>query len=234
MDILGIGPMELLLILIVALMVFGPDRLPTIGSKLGRAMRDMRRATRAISEEINATREAIEAPAKEIAEPFQEVAGAAKSMGSIAAAARNPGEAIRQSVLKELNAPANTEQTPAAPAEPDKTIAPPELIQETIPEADAAPLSADEEASPAVAEPAGAAPSGVPDLPAASDLQTEADSLAAADSQTETDLHDVPDKAPDATSTGDAPEEEPHEILRPGDEEAPPQSTDDSPPIMEP
>ena len=36
MDILGIGPLELILILIVALMVFGPDRLPEIGAKLGR------------------------------------------------------------------------------------------------------------------------------------------------------------------------------------------------------
>ena len=37
MEILGIGPMELILILIVALMVFGPDKLPQIGAKLGRA-----------------------------------------------------------------------------------------------------------------------------------------------------------------------------------------------------
>ena len=62
MEILGIGPMELVLILIVALMVFGPDKLPQIGAKLGRGMREMRKATRAISEEINATRDAVDRP----------------------------------------------------------------------------------------------------------------------------------------------------------------------------
>jgi TatA/E family protein of Tat protein translocase len=133
-EILGIGPMELVLILIVALMVFGPDRLPTIGSKLGRAMRDMRRATRAISEEINTTRSAIEAPAKELAEPFQDMASAAKNVSSVAAAARNPGEAIRQSVLKELNAPAKAEETATAPSESENTIAPPALFEGTPPE----------------------------------------------------------------------------------------------------
>lgn len=241
MDILGIGPMELLLILIVALMVFGPDRLPTIGSKLGRAMRDMRRATRAISEEINATREAIEAPAKELAEPFQEVADAAKSMSSVAAAARNPGEAIRQSVLKELNAPANAGQTPAPPAEPDNIIAPPELTQELVPETDAAPLPAAE-----APEPAAAPPSEASDLPAAVDLQAGPEPLAAADVPAEPEPHaaaDMPvesapltavDAGPDAVQAGEAPEAEPQEALQPGAEETTPPSTDDSPNIMEP
>lgn len=112
MEILGIGPMELILILIVALMVFGPDKLPQIGAKLGRVMRDMRRATRAISNEVNATRAAIEGPAHELAEPFQDVADAAKAVGGVAAAARNPGQALRDSVMRELNAPLQPE--PAA------------------------------------------------------------------------------------------------------------------------
>lgn len=244
MDILGIGPMELLLILIVALMVFGPDRLPTIGSKLGRAMRDMRRATRAISEEINATRAAIEAPAKELTEPFGEVADAAKSISGIAAAARNPGEAIRKSVLKELNTPASTEQTPASteqtaasteqtpasdgqspapPPEPDNTIAPPDLAQEVVSGTDAAPLPAEE-----VPEPPGAAPTGAPDLPDAIDPQT------ASDMQTPTDPHPASDAGPDAINTGDAPEQEPQEMLQPGEQGAPPQSTDDLPAVTEP
>lgn len=217
MDILGIGPMELLLILIVALMVFGPDRLPTIGSKLGRAMRDMRRATRAISDEISATRAAIEAPAKELTEPFQEVADAAKSMSSVAAAARNPGEAIRQSVLKELNAPANAEHTPASPAEPDNTIAPPDLSRETAPEA--LPEALPEDESPG--SPAGA-PSDAPDLVDAIDLQAAPDEPAA------------PDAAPDAIEPGDAPDEEPQHALDLGAAEAPPQTTDDSLPVTEP
>ncbi len=39
MDILGIGFPELILILVIALMVFGPRRLPEIAAKLGRYAR---------------------------------------------------------------------------------------------------------------------------------------------------------------------------------------------------
>lgn len=122
MDIFGIGPMELILILIVALMVFGPDRLPQIGAKLGRAMRDMRKATRAISSEINATRDAIMTEAKPITDPLHEVADAAKSAGSLVSVAKNPGQALKDSVLKELNPP-----KPEPAVEPENTIAPPQI-----------------------------------------------------------------------------------------------------------
>ena len=40
-----IGFQELILILVVALLVFGPRRLPELGRSLGRAMREFRRAT---------------------------------------------------------------------------------------------------------------------------------------------------------------------------------------------
>jgi sec-independent protein translocase protein TatB len=38
MSLLGVGPAELLLILIVALVVFGPERLPKMAKDLGKAM----------------------------------------------------------------------------------------------------------------------------------------------------------------------------------------------------
>ncbi|MGA8217780.1 MAG: twin-arginine translocase TatA/TatE family subunit [Solirubrobacterales bacterium] len=40
----NVGPMELLVVLIIALLVFGPKRLPEMGSSLGKAMRDFRSA----------------------------------------------------------------------------------------------------------------------------------------------------------------------------------------------
>ncbi len=109
MDILGIGPLELLLVLVLALLVLGPDRLPDIGAKLGKAMRDMRRATREFSEEIEQTRQALENPLnelkqpfQEIAKPFQEVSTAAKSLGQAAKVMSNPGKALKESVMREL------------------------------------------------------------------------------------------------------------------------------------
>jgi len=59
---LGIGPMELILILVVALMIFGPRRLPEIGAALGKAIREFREMsedmTKDIARELEATREA--------------------------------------------------------------------------------------------------------------------------------------------------------------------------------
>ncbi len=45
MDFFGIGPMEILLILIVALIIFGPGKLPEIARVMGRTMRTLRKAT---------------------------------------------------------------------------------------------------------------------------------------------------------------------------------------------
>ena len=39
---LGIGPMELIAVLVVALLIFGPKRLPGLGRSLGRGMREFK------------------------------------------------------------------------------------------------------------------------------------------------------------------------------------------------
>ena len=40
--ILGMGPMELIIILIVVLVIFGPKNLPKIGSALGKTVKNVR------------------------------------------------------------------------------------------------------------------------------------------------------------------------------------------------
>lgn len=49
----GIGVPELLVILVVALVVLGPKRLPEVAKGLGKALGEFRRATSDLSEEIN-------------------------------------------------------------------------------------------------------------------------------------------------------------------------------------
>src|SRR4051812_32643768 len=49
------GPMELLLIIVLALIVFGPAKLPEIMGQVGKAVNDFRRATTDLSEEFNKT-----------------------------------------------------------------------------------------------------------------------------------------------------------------------------------
>jgi TatA/E family protein of Tat protein translocase len=55
MNILGMGPMELLLIVVLALIVFGPAKLPEIMGQVGKAINDFRRATSELSDEFNRT-----------------------------------------------------------------------------------------------------------------------------------------------------------------------------------
>ena len=48
----GIGVPELLVILVVALLVLGPKRLPEVAKALGKALAEFRRATSDLSEEL--------------------------------------------------------------------------------------------------------------------------------------------------------------------------------------
>lgn len=41
----GIGAMELVVILVLALIIFGPGKLPEVGQAIGRAVREFKKAT---------------------------------------------------------------------------------------------------------------------------------------------------------------------------------------------
>lgn len=56
----GIGVPELLIIMVVALIVLGPKRLPEVAKSLGKAFAEFRRATSDLSEELNEARAALE------------------------------------------------------------------------------------------------------------------------------------------------------------------------------
>ena len=55
MNFLGMGPLELILIVVLALIVFGPAKLPEIMGQVGKAINDFRRATSELSDEFNRT-----------------------------------------------------------------------------------------------------------------------------------------------------------------------------------
>jgi TatA/E family protein of Tat protein translocase len=62
MNVLGMGPMEIILIVVLALIVFGPAKLPEIMGQVGKAINDFRKATSELSDEFNRT---IQAEMKE-------------------------------------------------------------------------------------------------------------------------------------------------------------------------
>ncbi len=65
----GIGVPELLVILVVALIVLGPQRLPEVAQALGKALAELRKATSGVSDELRNARIMIEEEARNIARP---------------------------------------------------------------------------------------------------------------------------------------------------------------------
>ena len=56
----GIGTPELLVILVIALLVLGPKRLPDVARALGKGLAELRRATSGLSEELHNARVMLE------------------------------------------------------------------------------------------------------------------------------------------------------------------------------
>jgi sec-independent protein translocase protein TatA len=50
---MSVGPAEILLIMIVALLVFGPQRLPEVGRQVGSALRELRKMQDAVRGELD-------------------------------------------------------------------------------------------------------------------------------------------------------------------------------------
>jgi Tat protein translocase TatB subunit len=55
MNIMGMGWQEMMLILVGALIIFGPTRLPEVAGQLGKAMRDLRKMTAELTGELERT-----------------------------------------------------------------------------------------------------------------------------------------------------------------------------------
>lgn len=52
MNLFGMGTPEILVIMVVALIIFGPGKLPEIGAQVGKAVRDFRKITREMTSEF--------------------------------------------------------------------------------------------------------------------------------------------------------------------------------------
>jgi sec-independent protein translocase protein TatA len=48
----GLSPLHLILVLVIALLVLGPGKLPEVGAALGKSIREFRRATSDIQESV--------------------------------------------------------------------------------------------------------------------------------------------------------------------------------------
>lgn len=65
----GIGPGELIIVLIIALIVVGPGKLPDVGSALGKSIREFRKAASDVTEATSIDLAKAPAPAAPAAVP---------------------------------------------------------------------------------------------------------------------------------------------------------------------
>lgn len=111
----NIGPGELILILIIALVVLGPGKLPDVAQSLGRSLREFRKAASDVSDSAK-----VDAPAPaQAAHPGTPAAPAAAStpVSPAAPAAPAPSAAPVPNTLATSSEP-NTLQPAETPSEP--------------------------------------------------------------------------------------------------------------------
>ncbi len=91
----GLQPIHLVIVAIVALLIFGPSRLPEIGRGVGKAITEFRRGARdmtaSFTEEIN---QPVDAPAQQPAAASGDPAAAAGSNFCIHCGKANPAGAV--------------------------------------------------------------------------------------------------------------------------------------------
>jgi len=107
----NIGPVELIIILVIALLILGPGRLPDVGSALGKSIREFRKAATDVQDSVKL--DAVPTPAPAPAPTPAAPVAAAPAPNTLAAAAA-PNTLVA--------APAE----PSAAAEPEPAAASPE------------------------------------------------------------------------------------------------------------
>lgn len=118
----NIGPGELILILIIALVVLGPGKLPDVAQSLGRSLREFRKAASDVSDAARVDTPAPNQPAAPSAAPS---APASNTAPAAAPASAAPASAAPASAAPVANTLSNASEpnTLTANADPGEAVA---------------------------------------------------------------------------------------------------------------
>lgn len=95
----GLGPMEIVVIAILALLVLGPKRIPEAASSLGKAIRSFRRATRELRDQIDIDDE-VRRPIEDLRAALRDEPAALPAPAAAAAALAAPAAATAPALVK--------------------------------------------------------------------------------------------------------------------------------------
>jgi TatA/E family protein of Tat protein translocase len=113
----NIGPTELIVILVIALIVFGPKRLPEIGRTMGKSLRELRKATDDIKGTFTGSLDDIEDEWDDPPKVEPPASGEAQATGA-APAATEPSSSATTATEPSPRASVATEFGPPAPSGP--------------------------------------------------------------------------------------------------------------------
>jgi len=121
----GIGPQEIVTIMIVALIIFGPQRLPEIAAQAGKALRDFRRMKDELTGELrqNLTLDDPTTPARPLTDTVAATSATPDGVGSAIAQSLRVGTIPTETITPTPTAPEET-STPTTPTteSPDEDI----------------------------------------------------------------------------------------------------------------
>jgi sec-independent protein translocase protein TatA len=124
----NIGWQELLLVLVVALVIFGPKRLPELGRSLGKGIREFKKATNEIQDHFDVDLDDSKAKAA----PQQPVVQAANPVAQAAQPMAQPGQPMAQPA-QPVAQPAQPVAQPAQPvAQPAQPVVQPAAATEVV------------------------------------------------------------------------------------------------------
>lgn len=161
---MNIGLMELVVVFVVALIVIGPDKLPTYAKKLGVALREFRKAsedlTKDFQENVVVPLDEAQRPLREAIEPLQELEkGVRSDIRGVESSLRSIGKPKKAAAAQAAPAPEKTAASRPDVAVPSETAAVPE-----------------EPAAPPDGEPCPAETVSAPETPAASGKEIDPES----------------------------------------------------------
>ena len=120
MNIFGIGPLELLVVLAVALIFLGPEKLPEMARALGKAVYQFQQMIEPFRAEINRAIEPVEEVQREMKQTLHSVPPA---IGVPTTQSAAPPTTLDRAVAASTGEPATDDQMPAE----SHTIAPPDV-----------------------------------------------------------------------------------------------------------
>lgn len=112
MEFLGVGLPELLVILLITLIVVGPQRLPEMAAQIARAMREFRRYTSTLSREVTGALEDLEKEYKAVQGEWKEVSEAVRKDVKAMEAEVSGAVDDARAGLKVEEQPASSQTTP--------------------------------------------------------------------------------------------------------------------------